>query len=139
MSEVTIVSFVPEAVKAVGEGSYKGMLKTAIKVVSQAKAFAPVALGQLKGSLMWKSQSGSGGRTDGQSLPDIPEPDEIIVGTAVEHGIYQEKGTRYMNAQPFLTPAVSVVTSGTKAEQAMKDAMYDTVRVKLERISGAFV
>ena len=30
----------------------------------------------------------------------------VVVGVAASHGIFQEFGTRYMAAQPFMTPAV---------------------------------
>lgn len=139
MKDYTFESFVPDAIKAISDGSYQGILKIALKVVNQAKSLSPVNLGQLKGSIMWKSKTAAGERTRGKAIPEQAGEGEILVGTAVEHGIYQEFGTRFMEAQPFFRPAISIVTSGTNGEQAMKEAMTETVRAKLQKVSEAFV
>ena len=52
---------------------------------------APVDTGNLRGGIDFK----------------IDERQKSVgIGTDVEYAIYQEKGTRKMKAQPFLTPAV---------------------------------
>lgn len=131
MSDVKVTSFVPEAINGNTEGTLKGMLATAIRVTTQAKKLAPVDKGQLKGSIMWKSSTGRGGITDGKSITEDVKPNEIIVGTATEHGVYQEFGTRKMPGQPFLRPAVEIVTRGTSGSKAMANAIENTVKRKL--------
>lgn len=45
-----------------------------------------------------------------------------IVGAAVEHGVFQEFGTRYQSAQPFLTPASEAMADQfTSAMQHVAD------------------
>lgn len=54
-----------------------------------ASALAPVDTGRLRGSIDYTVSE-----------------DTAYVGTNVEYAIYQEMGTRYMAAQPFLKPAI---------------------------------
>ena len=133
MAEVTITSYTPQAIKAVKAGSKKGMIKVAMLVVSQAKALAAVhkKSGLLRNSIMWKSSSSQGGLEEGDALSESVSEDEIIVGSSVEYAIYQEYGTRKMAAQPYLRPAIKIYGEGTSGEQAMKEAMIDSVRVAL--------
>jgi HK97 gp10 family phage protein len=58
-------------------------------VHGQAVELAPVDTGNLKGSIAWRVEGKTG-----------------IVGTRVEYAPYQEYGTRKMQAQPFLRPAL---------------------------------
>ena len=134
--EVKVTSFVPRAIKGVGEGTLKGMIEVAIRVTSQAKLLAPVNKkvglgGQLRNSIMWKSYNKTGGITEGQKLSENVTKDEVIVGSATEYAVYQEYGTRKMSAQPYLRPAVDIVTNGTGYEKAVRKAMEDSVRVQL--------
>lgn len=142
MSDVTIKSYVPQAIAAVNAGTETGAIAMGMKVVAQAKALAPVAMkngGLLKGSIMMNPSSGSKyGYEKGDILKEEAPKIGAVVGTAVEYGTYQEYGTRKMEAQPFLRPAVDIVTSGTSGEKAMADAMYNSVRKKLERLSASF-
>ena len=111
-----VISYVKQAMGAVSEGIDKGMIATALKVVAQAKALAPVDTGQLKNSIEW-------GR-DGEDL---------IVGTNNDHAVYQEFGTRNMTAQPYLRPAVAIVVNGMDADKAMKKAMRNSVGKVLKK------
>ncbi len=122
MADVKVVSFVPQVITAVAKGSLNGMLKTAVQVTAQAKLFAPVADGTLRNSIGYKSTKVNNGK-----LSESVKANEVIVGTPVEHGVYQEFGTRKMSAQPYLRPAVDVVTNGTTDVKAMEKAMQDTV------------
>jgi len=65
-------------------------------------------------------------------LTEQPPKNGAIVGTPVEYAIYQEFGTRKMNAQPFLRPAMDVV-SGEPLKQAMYKAFFDTVPRELKK------
>ena len=131
-------SYVPQAIKAVTAGTEKALLETAIKVTSQAKQLTPVDTGQLRNSLMWKTEQTDGGNTGGPKLTEPVKGVSVIDGTAVEHGVYQEYGTRKMAAQPFLRTAIDIVTNGVTAERAAAKAMNDTVREKLARVSAGF-
>ena len=51
----------------------------------------PVDTGLLKGSITYHEDIGN---------------DEVKVGTPVFYGIYVENGTRFMAAQPFITPGI---------------------------------
>lgn len=124
---VKIKSYTDFAIKGVGEGTRAGMLATAIKVVSQAKALAPVDSGELKGSIMWKSNDGEGLNTAGDKLSEAVGQDEIVVGTAAIQGIYTEYGTRRMGAQPWFRVAIDIVVNGVSYLKAVKKAMDNSV------------
>lgn len=83
-----------------GSGVARDLSRRAIRVEGAAKTYATgqnggpnVDTGRLRGSITWRL-----GR-DGESI-------YADVGTNVEYAIYLEKGTRYMTARPFLTPAL---------------------------------
>ena len=135
---VKVTSFVPKTIKANAEGTQEGMIKVANNVTNQAKSLAPVNKkkgigGQLRGSIMWKSYNKEAGHERGDKLTSKSSKDEVVVGTNVEYAAYQEYGTRNMEAQPFLRPAVDIVVNGTGAKRAMTKAMYDTVKHHLWR------
>jgi HK97 gp10 family phage protein len=136
---VKVVSFVPQAIKANKQGTEKAMLKTVIKVATQAKALAPVDKGQLKGSIMWKTSKESGGHTDGPQLNKRPSGLSAVVGSGLLYSIYQEYGTRKMAAKPYLRPAVDIVVNNTGHQRAVAKAMFDTVQEHLLRLSAGFV
>ena len=94
------------------EGNKRGLLQSAIYVSNQAKALAPVDLGQLRNSIMYKvnkSEKGgfndSGGEQAELELTVESKEGEGYVGSNLDYATYQEFGTRYQNAQPFLRPA----------------------------------
>lgn len=75
-------------------------VRTATRMVqSRAKELAPFDSGLLIGSIYAKTlkRAGKAGSPFAYG----------IVGTSVEYAIYQEFGTRYMPAHPFLMPAVA--------------------------------
>lgn len=74
----------------------KLLLQQAIKVETAAKRLAPVDTGRLRSSIT--HQLGS----DGEGL-------YAQVGSDVEYAIFQELGTRYMDAHPYLRPAAAQV------------------------------
>jgi HK97 gp10 family phage protein len=69
------------------------LAKSAIKVEAAAKRLAPVDTGRLRSSISHQLT------VDGQGLV-------AYVGTNVDYAIFQELGTRFMPAQPFLRPAL---------------------------------
>ena len=105
------------------EGSKNSIEKANIELLSnitaQAKALTPVDTGFLRGSLMWKVPGTEGGFEQGNKVTVKPEKESGLVGSAMEYAIYVEFGTRYMDAQPYLRPAVMMEAFGAKAEQVM--------------------
>lgn len=63
------------------------------EIVNIAKSLAPVDTGRLRASIVFLL-----GRTQNAVFAEI--------GTNVEYAPYQEFGTKYMTAQPFLIPAL---------------------------------
>ena len=72
---------------------YRDLNQRANRVRNAAKRLAPVDRGTLRNSIQQEIRSGAGGLT-------------ARVGTNVEYAVYQEFGTKYMRAQPFLAPAL---------------------------------
>ena len=123
---IKVNSYVNKAIKANGSGVNTGMLKTAIMVTTQAKAFTPVDKGQLRGSIMWRGGGKTGSHESGPQL-SINPTSGYVVGTAVEYAVYQEYGTRKMPPQPYLRPSIDIITKGSTAKEAMKKAMIESV------------
>jgi HK97 gp10 family phage protein len=67
----------------------------ALRIQNIARTLAPVDTGRLRSSITASKGADSGGVY-------------VEIGTNVEYAIYQEFGTRYMAAQPFLRPAVAI-------------------------------
>jgi len=96
----------------------QGLAAAAFYVEEQAKVKAPIDFGFLRNSIYTVTARGSGyGRaaaeakaanTKARMLPEVAPPGrlEAIVAVGADYGIYQEMGTRFMRAQPFMRPAV---------------------------------
>lgn len=67
-------------------------------VEGEARALAPVSTE--------KTRPGGPHGELRDSITSVAEGNTAIVGTNVEHGIYQELGTYKMKAQPYLVPAL---------------------------------
>lgn len=136
MADFDLTMYDKQAIRAIDGTLEEGILKTAIEVTSEAKKLAPVAKiygGNLKGSIQWVTDKGqSGGDSSSTALTERPPKNGAIVGTPVEYAVYQEFGTRKMNAQPFLRPAMDLV-SGEPLKQAMYKAFFDTVPRELKK------
>lgn len=129
---VTVNSYVPKAIKLVNKGVDNGLLEVAINVTSQAKSLANFnkgyQTGQTKAGLMWKGKEKSGGKTAGDDLTEKPKALEYVVGVNNDHAIYPEFGTRNMDAQPYLRPAVDIDGTGMSGEAAMAKAQLNSVK-----------
>lgn len=113
-----------DTIAGIEDGSIKAALELGINVANQAIELAPVDTGQLKGSIGY---SWSKGET---ATPPISQPQDetsVHVGTAVEHGTYQEYGTRYMQAQPWLRPAIDLEARGKSAEDVVKKHQLESM------------
>lgn len=128
---VTIRDFTKNVEARTQEGLVTGIIETAVNVTAQAKSLAPVAFingGRLKGSIMWKAGNKRGGNEGGDTLHESTGKLDAVVGSAVEYAVYQEFGTRKMSAQPFLRPAVEIVTQGSGAQEAVARAIENSVK-----------
>jgi hypothetical protein len=94
--------------KAVGQSIFG----VGLIVEGQAKLLAAVKTGQLAGSITTQSRNkGTDPESPATESDKIGKPNEefeVWVGTAAIHGIWNEFGTKYMNAQPFLRPALAL-------------------------------
>lgn len=114
MSEVVVV-IKGKPFLGVEKGNQDSLLKTAIKVSNQAKILAPTDKGQLRNSVMYRTEkidggfNNSGGKKAPNELQVKAKKGEAYVGSNLDYATYQEYGTRKMNAQPFLRPAVDIV------------------------------
>ena len=121
------------------EGIADGNLEIAIAVTAQAKMLAPVDMGQLRNSIMYKTPVTSGGFNDGSGDPApkqitvIPREDEAYVGTNLDYAPYQEFGTRAMAPQPYLRPAIDVVVKGTSVARVLAKINQETMRGALRK------
>ena len=112
----------------------KTILKTVIQVANQAKRLCPVDLGQLRNSIMWKTQNREGGLNDSggeaaeNEITDVPKKAEGYVGANLLHAIYQEFGTRNMPAQPYLRIAIDIVVNGASYETAIKKVVIEEMK-----------
>ena len=97
MAGQTSVRFYPDALARLlqsEEGDVgRDLLKRAIRVEASAKRLAPVDTGRLRASITHSLER------DGRGLV-------AFVGSDVSYAIFQEFGTRYQRAQPYLRPAL---------------------------------
>lgn len=125
-------------------GNLQAVVTRAVQVTSQAKLFAPVDLGRLRGSIMWRVAGdreekegghGDGGSSTGEKIqpPEGGKAGQVVgvVGTAVDYGIYQEFGTRKMPPQPYLRPAVLKIEG--KSLREIRDIMVKTMDDGIKR------
>lgn len=71
----------------------KALAQKAFQVENSAKRFAPVDTGRLRASITTVFGQDDQGQV-------------ALVGSNVEYCVYVETGTRFMQAQPFLRPAL---------------------------------
>jgi HK97 gp10 family phage protein len=102
-----------QAIIAGHRATEKSVFEIGLIVEAQAKFLAPVDTGRLRASLTTQMRD----RGSGAGQDVIERPTEEVtahVGTAVHYAPYLEFGTRYMEAQPYLRPALDFA-EGKKA------------------------
>lgn len=105
-----------------------GIAAIAASVASEAATMAPVDKGRLRDSIVWKtSLQGTG------VIPGVPPPKKLegYVGSPLDYGVYQEFGTRYMEPQPYLRPAIAIKALGRNGADIMIRKINETARGKL--------
>jgi len=108
--------------KAAGKARTQSNLGIGASIASQAKLLAPVEFGQLRNSISATSlkktvllNNRSGDKAEELSKSGLKN-DEVYAGSNSDHAIFQEYGTRFMSAQPFMRPAKEVVVEGKTAQ-----------------------
>jgi HK97 gp10 family phage protein len=127
MSSEVIINKNTFALKGGEEGLKESILQTAIRVHAGATSKAPADTGALRNSIMWRTSwdgdggfNSQGGARADEKLTERPGEDEAIVGSGMSYATYQEFGTRYMKAQPYMRPAGDEVRGSTAAEIGKK-------------------
>ena len=137
-SSVEIVKYT-FAEKGAREGTLAGLMALGYRVHAKAVALCPVDEGQLRNSLMVKSDkeealfntAGGEAAPVDHKLTEKPEQDTVIVGTNSDHW-YPEFGTRSQVAQPFLRPA-GEMAKGASAASIMKKYGRESMEAEYKR------
>ena len=119
--------------KGANESIAKTNLELVVRVTSQAKTLCPVDKGDLRNSIMWKVPGQSGGLVEGAPVQEQPKADSGLVGSASDHAIYQEFGTRKQPAQPYLRPAVSIEVFGPNGANTMRKESIKAMKAALNK------
>lgn len=107
----------------------KSAFEIGLIVEGQAKLRAPVRTGRLSGSITTQASdhgtepSGMGAVGSDKIHPPEDE-NEVLVGTPVDYGPYQEFGTVHSHAQPFLRPALALAR-GQELTVTMKHGRHE--------------
>lgn len=131
MANEVRITFNEFAQNGAQEATRAVIVETMVRVRANAVALAPVDLGELRNSIMWRKGWGSdvfgspddggfneaGGEKSQRPLPLEVDRDEGIVGTNSDHW-YPEFGTRFQVAQPFMRPAGDAVRGADASEIA---------------------
>lgn len=153
MGSEVVVMF-NEFAKAGAESGVRGaIVATMERLRANAVELAPADTGRLRNSIMWRkgwpsdvfNLPGEGGFNEAGGAPadkriGQPRGEYGLVGTATNYGVYQELGTRYMPAQPYMRPAGDAVRGANASEIARKwgnDAMDREFRRRKERRGSA--
>ena len=97
-------------------------------VEALAKMKAPIDLGNLRNSIYTATEDSNNmpevAELDREQLPN-PKDGSVYIGASVEYGIYQELGTKIMEAQPFLIPALREVEDQLRNNPQMTRGLVD--------------
>lgn len=109
-----------------------GLLSGAISISGNAKALSAVDKGQQRNSIMYRVGESTGNVVEGgfndspkekadSPITTNPSKGTAITGTNVEYAVYNEFGTKYMAAAPFLRPAAQIASGkdAVKIAQAL--------------------
>ena len=123
---------------AVQKGLDNATWALGLKTASVAKGNARVKFGSLAASVMAVNDKGTygfgqtaGGPGGGEPIKPLsgrPAAHEVFVGSNMEYAIYQEFGTRMMQASPFLRPAIERVAMGQSASRVIAKYNNEAVR-----------
>lgn len=125
-----------DAVKRARKSSNLGI---GAAIASQAKALAPVEYGELRNSISASSiaknvllNTQAGDRANALDTSGLKE-DQVYVGSNSDHAVFQEYGTKYMVAQPYIRPSKESVVDGKKASQIIVDFNLKEMKQELKK------
>lgn len=131
-------NFLPELIEALQKTADEAVRKAAFDIQAAAMDNAPVGeTGYLKSSIYTVTdQSSSYGQGLEAPAPGaylLPEAELLhdgssnaLIGVGANYGVYQEMGTIYMAAQPFLGPAIEqVAPSFEEAMSRLEEKMRE--------------
>ena len=102
-------------------------------VTNTAKNLAPVDSGDLKNTIMWKTDKDTGGHDGGNTIQSQPSEGSGVIGSASDHAIYVEFGTRDIDAQPYLRPAINDEIDRSKGQNTMKKESNKAMKQALKK------
>lgn len=118
---ITGFNLLPEVAAQMPEIASKLVRKAAFDIAARAISGPPRKTGFMKGSIYVAVHSGDNeypypdglepDEGDGYMLDEVQSPNDLtaIVAVGANYGVFVELGTRYMSAQPYLTPAAEIV------------------------------
>ena len=125
--------------KAVAKTVKDSNLMLGAQIASQAKALAPVDLGQLRNSISASSLSQTvllnnkgGEKADALETTGLQDG-EVYVGSNSDHTIYQEYGTVKQPAQPFLRPATELKAKGANVADIVSKYNRKAMEAELKK------
>lgn len=134
--EVEVIKY-GKPIKGAIEGNELMILELVTKVVAQAKGLCGKDTGQLQNGLMGKTYKNnsigfndSGGEVATAQLQERVKIGEGVAGSAVQHDIYDEFGTRTRRPNPHWRPAIAIEANGRAAREI-------AIRTQNERMRGA--
>ena len=101
MADIVFTLDIAALERAVAGVASAELVKIGAAVATEAKRLAPVDTGRLRSSIF--------------SQPDGPD---VLVGASASYAAFQEFGTRYQHAQPFMTPAIHAVAQRVAKRRA---------------------
>ena len=125
--------------KAVAKTVKDSNLMLGAQIASQAKALAPVDLGQLRNSISASSLSQTvllnnkgGEKADALETTGLQDG-EVYVGSNSDHALFQEYGTIKQPAQPFLRPSAELKAKGANVADIVKTYNAKAMKEELKQ------
>ena len=103
------------------------------KAAKSAKNIVPVDSGDLQDTIMWKADGETGGHDGGNTIQSEPSKGSGVIGSAADHAVYVEFGTRNTDAQPYLRPAIESEINGSKGQNTMKKESNKAMKQSLSK------
>ena len=128
-----------DVLKAVAKTVKDSNLMLGAQIASQAKALAPVDLGQLRNSISASSLSQTvllnnkgGEKADALETTGLKDG-EVYVGSNSDHALFQEYGTIKQPAQPFLRPSAELKAKGANVADIVKTYNAKAMKEELKQ------
>ena len=113
----------PDWKKRIEKVGFRGVIECGLAIEAQAKALQKPDTGRLRDSITTQWQGGGtspGPMAQAGDTIGTPEAGTVATGTNVEYALYVEYGTSRSMAQPYLRPAIDLV-SGKAVQIVQKE------------------